>query len=226
MKLISIITILLMTIMISFVAYSAPKGQCPTAATHYGSHFGPWDYFDSKNWEPSVTSPPNRIEMVTKIHFTPDTKALNHPRTAGNIHYTLRSIPNHPDALTAMLEYQKRFESLRRTSWHKFRKPLPLASDCYFQYAANFTPNNYQIWFLWGISLHREKQYLEAVDLYLKAQKLAPDNIEIHYNLGLVYFKLGQYAESRKWAKLAYKKDIQLYGLKNLLKSKGEWQDD
>lgn len=226
MKLIGAFTIMLITTMISFVAYSAQRGQCPSDEVYFGGHFGPWDYFDPKNWEPSVTSPPNRIEMVTKIHFTRDTRALQHPRTAGNLHYTLRSIPNHPDALTAMLEYQKRFDSPMRTPWHKYRKAMPLASVCYFQYAANFTPNNYQIWFLWGISLHREKQYVEAVDMYLKADKLSPENIEIQYNLGLVYFKLGQYEESRKWAKLAYQKDIQLFGLKNLLKSKGEWQDD
>lgn len=226
MKIIAITALFIINTMISFSAYSTQLGYCPPDNAHYGGHFGPWDYFDSKNWEPSVTSPPNRIEMVTKVHFTPDTQALNNIRTPNNIHYTLRSIPNHPGALTAMLQYQKKFNSSLRTSWHQHRKPMPLAADCYFQYAVNFTPNNYQIWFLWGISLHREKQYAEALELYIKAQKLAPDNIEIHYNLGLVYFKLEQYKESRKWAKLAYQKDMQLQGLKNLLKSKGEWQDD
>jgi tetratricopeptide (TPR) repeat protein len=57
----------------------------------------------------------------------------------------------------------------------------------------------------------------KAATEYQKTIELKPDLAEAHYNLGLLYVDLGDYAKARKEADIAYAAGYPLQGLKNKL---------
>lgn len=75
---------------------------------------------------------------------------------------------------------------------------------------------------VWGIHEYRNERFDNARSLLEKTVELKPDNIEAHYNLGLVLVALKQYNLAAKHADIAYGAGYPLPGLKNKLDELGQ----
>jgi tetratricopeptide (TPR) repeat protein len=109
-------------------------------------------------------------------------------------------------------------------------KPIDAPSDrtmvYYFERAISHYPHDDVVYMIYGIHNHKINNFDKAKSLYLKTIEINPENIEAHYNLGLLYFELKEYSKARKHAMSAYDKGFPLQGLKNKLKSRGYWEKD
>jgi tetratricopeptide (TPR) repeat protein len=175
---------------------------------------GPYDYRTVKA----------RIrEDVERNHFTPPVQMLvrgQSTRVAGgvgrDISYTLHLMPNHPQALLAMMRLGEKEKSPRPRGAR-----YPVA--CYFERAIGFVPDDYNVRVLYGVYLARAGQAQEARrHLELAAEK-APDDANVQYNVGLAYFELKDFDKSLEHAKRAYELGFELPGLRRKLEAEGKW---
>ena len=178
------------------------------------NHYGPFDY----------RVPKNRIKFLPRVedaHFTGVTYKLAQagadyelyrklfkfgPHAGGSkkntqipadLDYTLRAFPNHPKALYAMSEYQRKRGKPVGRSYNEMSFRV---SDCYYQRARNFVADDYMVYMLYGIQLFKENKYNESLIEYDKAEKLSLDNPELVYNKGLLLFAMKQYEKAKKYA--------------------------
>jgi Flp pilus assembly protein TadD len=173
--------------------------------------YGPFDYRTSKA----------ELKIVEDYHFTPDVETLRHGNTAtvgGDIDYTLRASPNHHRALMSMVNLAVRTKS---------DKPLGprLTVDCYFDRAMRFANDDGAVRIIYGIYLYRTGKKVEARRVLEDARKIDDGDPNLHYNLGVVYFDLGDKANARASAQKAYQLGAQLPGLKEKLRKAGIWKD-
>jgi tetratricopeptide (TPR) repeat protein len=70
---------------------------------------------------------------------------------------------------------------------------------------------------LFGLFMHKMKQYKVAADAYREALKILPNDIMTKYNLGLALVELKQYQEAEAIAEEVYAAKYPLPGLKNKL---------
>lgn len=174
--------------------------------------YGPFDY---------RTATPQQKRLVEGTHFLPHTEALTRGETGSigaDIGYTLRAFPNHPRALNAMMNLAT-----------KQRRDPPSGSQytlaCWFDRAIRFSPDDPNVRTLFGIYLARSGKRAEAVEQLQFAEKLAGESANVQYNLGLVYFDLGDYDKSIEYAKKAYASGFPLPGLRDKLKKAGKWHE-
>jgi tetratricopeptide (TPR) repeat protein len=167
----------------------------------------------------------NKLALVEDNHFNADVEMLrdgiNGP-LPGDIHYTLMHFPNHYRALQSM------------SKWH-LKNPHPkdeecgdctdwlLPAECYFERAITFTPNDPTLYYIFGIYLHKKKDYQRAHVAYDDALTLGAGSAEFHYNLGLLLVDIGDYESARAHARKAYELGAPFPGLQNKLKKAGEW---
>jgi tetratricopeptide (TPR) repeat protein len=174
--------------------------------------YGPFDYRTQRS----------KIVVVEKYHLTPDIQMLNSRRVSnlgGNLDYTLRASPNHPVALSSMLNLALREKKDRVAG-------APLSVDCYFDRAIRFAPTDGTVYMLYGNWLFKTGKRDKAIAEYQIAEKYAEDNANLHYNLGLVYFDVGDYDKALAQAHLAYDLGFQLQGLRKKLTDAGKWRDE
>ncbi len=74
-----------------------------------------------------------------------------------------------------------------------------------------------------GAYLARLGKYNDAAKEFETAASLGDDSGNLHYNLGLAYFELGDYEKSIMHAKKAYYLGFNLPGLKEKLSKAGKW---
>jgi tetratricopeptide (TPR) repeat protein len=156
-----------------------------------------------------------KVNLVVKHHFTPEVAALIKGSTAelpGDIHYTLRHIPNHYEALDAMARFQLRKPGLSERYW---------TVDCYFERAFAFRPKDARLHLLYGTYLHRAKRLPQAQTEYGRAEELGLRSSELDYNLGLLYFELGERGKSAEYAQRAYAAGYPLPALREKLRKAG-----
>lgn len=156
-----------------------------------------------------------KINIVVKHHFTPEVAALIRGSTAelpGDIHYTLRHIPNHYGALESMARFQikKPGESDRY-----------FTVDCYFERAFAFRPKDAQLYMLYGTYLHRAKRYDQAHALYVQAEEMGLESPELFYNRGLLEFQRDNLDEAANYAAKAYAGGYPLPALRDKLAEAG-----
>jgi len=189
--------------------------------------FGPFDYRD-----PTKDAERNIVEIN---HFTTymeemalygfasrraqiGAEAEGLSLVGGNLDYTLYAFPNHAKALYAMGIWQLR---LRNDSPIDFERMLQgsriRSAECYFERAIMYTPNDGLVYAAYGAFLHKEGELQRAVAQYQRAIELMPDSPEPHYNLGLLYFDLHDYAKASEQASIAYGIGYPLQGLRNKL---------
>jgi Flp pilus assembly protein TadD len=173
--------------------------------------YGPFDYRTSKA----------ELKIVEDYHFTPDVETLRHGNTAtvgGDIDYTLRASPNHHRALMSMVNLAVRTKS---------DKPLGprLTVDCYFDRAMRFANDDGAVRIIYGIYLYRIGKKVDARRVLEDARKIDDGDPNLHYNLGVVYFDLGDKANALASAQKAYQLGAQLPGLKEKLRKAGIWKD-
>lgn len=158
------------------------------------------------------------INLVERFHFNSKVSALISGLTAPlpmDIAYTLRQIPNHYGALNAMARYQ--LKNPRRADAEY------LTAECYFERAFAFRPEDGTLHLLYGVYLHQKKDYRQALAAYERAQSLKLDSSELAYDMGLLYFDMGEYKQSREYALKAYEAGFPLQGLKKKLAAAGQW---
>lgn len=172
--------------------------------------YGPWD----------ATKPEHRdkLPIVLGAHFTPEVESLlmgNRGSIMGDIDYTLRAIPNYHRALASMSKYQRQ-KNTKLSVVDDF-----YTAECYFERALYMQPNDPVALMLYGIHLHYSKEFEKAESKYLAALAINPFNVEVNYNIGLLYIELQQLEKAKKHAEEAYRQGYPLQGLKNRLEKVG-----
>jgi tetratricopeptide (TPR) repeat protein len=179
------------------------------------SGYGPFDYR-------TVSS--DARHRVEDYHFTPDVEMLRKGAStaylAGDLDYTLRALPNSPRALLAMS---------RESAKEKRDTPVGAhySAECYFERAIRFVPDDPMPHVLYASFLKDRKRIDEARAQLDAAAELRGEqtNFDLDYNLGVLYFDLGQYDKSLDAAKRAYALGAPLPALMKKLKAAGKWTD-
>lgn len=175
---------------------------------------GPYDF---------RTVPPKIRRDVEANHFTPQVQQLRRGQSVRvrggvgrDIDYTLHLMPNHPYALLAMTRLAER---------EKVPKPrgAQYPVTCYFERAIGFVPDDYGVHVLYGLHLARSGNAAEARRHLEIATAKAPDNADVQYNAGLVYFELKDFDKSLEHARRAYELGFALPGLRRKLEAQGKW---
>jgi tetratricopeptide (TPR) repeat protein len=166
-------------------------------------------------------TPQDVRDFVESRHFTRDIERLVKGRTGtvgGEIAYTLRAFPNHPRALKSAAE-------LTRRSGGRMPPDFGFSIECWFDRAIAFRPDDVQVRILWAFELLQAKEKSAALQQTKAAEALAANNPAAHYNVGLLYFELGDYDKAMTNARLAYGGGFNLPGLKNKLTKAGQWKE-
>lgn len=156
-----------------------------------------------------------KVNIVVKHHFTPEVAALIRGSTAklpGDIHYTLRHIPNHYAALESMARYQLQ---------NPGESGRYFTVDCYFERAFAFRPKDARLYVLYGTYLHRAKRLDKALAAYSHAEELGLDSPELYYNRGLLEFERDNYETAARYAAKAYAGGYPLPALRDKLAKAG-----
>ena len=189
-------------------AVGATVADCGDVFTYRAG--GIHDYTDPEAWRP------DGVPIVNKHHFTPSVENLTAGISSANplddLDFVLRAVPNHHRALNAVVRYE-----LERGG----TPPQYRSVECWFDRAFRFRPDDGAVWLIYGNYKSRKKQWDEAIKSYTRAKSLMPDNVEIDYNLGLLYLNTGDYAKAAEHAKVAYAQGYPLQGLKRKLADKG-----
>lgn len=188
--------------------YAAPKNFCGSLTTHYG----PFDYRQRAHLN---------IAIVENAHFTEEVEAGIRGKSSylgDDLNYTLRAFPNHHRALQTVLNYSITHKGIQIPGAN-------LPSECYFERAVRFAPDDGVAYALYGNFLNASGKPDQAVTMFQKAVELDPESGVANYNLGLLYIKKNDYAKANQYAQKAYALGFPLQGLKNQLKAAGKWED-
>lgn len=175
--------------------------------------YGPYDFRTDRD----------KLPIVIGAHFTPVVEQLIRGTTSrtpgGDIDYTLRAIPNHPNALVAIARLAEREQ-----------KDPPIGSrytvDCWFDRAIRFRPDDQVVRMLFANYLTEKKRPDQALSqLEYVRLTLLKDNPITHYNLGLLYFNLQQFDRALALAHQALAMGYPRHDLQHKLSSVGHWRD-
>lgn len=160
------------------------------------------------------------LTVVETFHFGPQVEALQRGMSGSigaDIGYTLEHFPNHPRALASMSRLALRA-----------RKPqapgAPLSVECYFQRALAYLPEDGATRALFGaylLSLRRDSEAVEQLQAALEDQE---GNAAAWYNLGLALVRQKDWPAALAAAHKAYALGFPLPGLRQQLKSAGQWR--
>ena len=159
-----------------------------------------------------------RLQLVERFHFTPDTEQLLSYRAASDLSYTLNRFQNHHRALMSLMNLALR----ERTSQPK---GATYSVDCYLSRAEHLFPDDATVRMIHGLYLMRTNRTSEAVSKLESARELTVSDANLQYNLGLAYVQLRQYDKALESAHQAYALGFPLPGLRNQLKRAGRWRD-
>ena len=172
---------------------------------------GPWDYNDGED-----RTNPQKIPIVEKFHLTRDVESLVRGSTGAyalnDLDYTLRAVPNHPRALNAVARYDVEKGGI---------PPDFRSAACWFNRAMRFRPEDGNVYLVYANWQSRKGGLNEALEAYQTAKKLLPRSIEVDYNLGLLYVRMGDYDKALECARVAYAGNYPLQGLRRKLAEKG-----
>ncbi|WP_052748926.1 tetratricopeptide repeat protein [Arsukibacterium ikkense] len=180
----------------------------------------PFDYYHPATSQASGTYRGGLLYLVERHHFTDDVRNLVKGSTGampGDILFVLNSIPNHPAALDAYSRYEYQLKHSEVFRSRQARPTMAHPADCLFLRANEVFPSNAETLLVWSIHQFRNKRFTAAQQILERVIAIAPDYIEAHYNLGLVYVELNNATSARKHADIAYEAGYPLMGLKNKL---------
>ena len=173
------------------------------------THYGPFDYRNERS----------KLPIVENFHFTPSVESLLGGKSGtvlGDLDYTLRAFPNHHRALVAVLRLADRKKTPELTG---------TAVDCYLERALVFRRDDVVVRMLYADHLGRTQRQAQALKHLEFVRTLAVDNPLTHYNLGLLYFQFGHYAEALAEAHSAMALGLMRLELVQKLKSVGQWSE-
>ncbi|VAY89545.1 conserved exported hypothetical protein [mine drainage metagenome] len=187
---------------------------CPPAIKSTPGNF-PLDYNDPDN--------KGRILYLVEMrHFTPAVETLQHGSTGSigvDLSYVLNAFPNHPRALNAMARLAEKDHTLQPYG-------AQYSIECYFHRAMDFAPTDPTPPMLYAIYLTSHDKDQEALQNYQLSEKIEPDNPNLQYNMGLLYFKMKEYDKSLDYAHKAYDGGFPLPGLRQKLQKTGVWKNE
>ena len=192
---------------------AVPGAEAPNACGPvYLRHFGPFDYRTERF---------GQLQKVEDFHFTPEVESGIRGKNGaigGDINYTLKASPNHHRALVTLTRLTARFklDQIEGMEW-----PI----ECYYDRAMRYRPDDTVVRMLYAQFLHDRKRTPEAVTQLDATVRLAGDNPFTHYNLGLMYFEVGQFEKSLTQAHKAAAQGFPRQDLMQKLKAKGAWKD-
>ena len=177
------------------------------------NHFGPWDYRSARKQD---------LEIVERIHFTPGIETMSRPGTtmmhdmAQDVAYTLGVFPNHHRALITMQRLSEK---------HKADPPpgTKRSVECWFDRAIRYTPDDTVVRALYAMFLSKRNRKTDALMQLGVAVGHAKDNPFSHYNLGLMYFELGEHDKALVQAHRALALGMPRTELAERLKQAGKW---
>lgn len=167
------------------------------------------DYIDPKNRK--------TISEIEGVHFTSDVRLLRKGSTGylvQDLEYMLNVSPNHHHALDS-------FTKLALREGKTLPRRASVDIECRFLWAEQKQPRDAMVPVIRGVYYYRAGRPEEAKKYLEKAARLAPDNPEVNYNLGLALYKMEDYENARSHAKKAYKGGYPLPGLRNMLERAG-----
>lgn len=162
------------------------------------------------------------ITIVTDHHFPPQVQALirgGASTLGGDIDYTLRAIPNHPQALLSMMRYGERVK-LPQVPGARY------TVECYFVRALTFRPDDTTVRMLYARLLNGKGRRKEGLDQLALARQHAGDNGFTHFNIGLFYLELGDPVAAREQALRARQLGFTRPELVDRLRAAGQWPSD
>lgn len=180
---------------------------CPSPQQGYG----PFDYLNRGALR-------KQLKLVEDYHFTPEVENLVRGTTGtvvGDLGYTLRAWPNHHRALNAMMREQAR----RSEAYLRGENVPPL--ECYLQRAMNYSPGDSTVRMLYAMFLHRKGLLERALAQYEAGEQLAPKDMQLLYNKGLLLLDMQRFDEARRVADRVYEAGFPLPGLRRRLAEAG-----
>lgn len=178
------------------------------AATQANQH----EYFDY--YHRATPRAQKLLHLTEKYHLQKGITLLQQGKCTyalNDFQFILNYFPNHPEVLYRMIDWGEQCGK-------------PSAAERSIKQAIKLYPDAAQTYTIYGIFFHREGKLKEAIEQYQHALKLEPNSSQTHYNLGLAYFARADYEDARKQAKAAYQAGFPLPGLKEKLKSVGQWK--
>lgn len=206
-------------LVIPLVAALASIQPAPVLATTLGAatcgplhhNYGPFDYRTDRA----------RLPIVENYHFTPEIEGLIRGKSdslEGEINYTLHAFPNHHRALVALVKLGERRETQQPGK-------LPYPIECYFERALRFQPDDTVARMLYADYLVRQRRPDDARTQLQRVAVEASDNAFTHYNLGLLFLKIGDNESALGHAHRAETLGLARTELADQLKAKGAWRD-
>jgi tetratricopeptide (TPR) repeat protein len=187
---------------------------CPPAPAANADGVGPFDYINPANSK--------RAAHVNHNHFNQNVRTLRKGQTAAHVgedlDFILRAFPNHHPALDAMMRLAVKEGKAQPVG-------TPVSVECYLFRATAFAPQDAIAKGLYGVYLLKIGKRKQALEELTTANELRPDDRNIHYNLGLLYFDEKDYDKAKQHAKRAYELGFPLEGLKKKLKTAGAWDE-
>jgi hypothetical protein len=190
--------------------HAATENICGELANGYG----PYDYrrraeFQTNFW------------LVEKTHFTASVEngvKGSSGSVGGDLDYTLRAIPNHHRGLMTLSSVALRDHTVQIVG-------MTYPVECYFIRALRLAPNDGAVYASYGSYMFALGKTDRAAELFKQGLSYEPDNPTLNYDLGLLYFKQGDYGQARTLAKKAYAGGYPLPGLKNKLMEAKQWEN-
>lgn len=162
------------------------------------------------------------LKTVEGIHFTRPVETLTRGATAvhpfHDIAYTLNQIPNHPRALQALLRLAAREKATHIQG-------SSISVECFVKRAIDFAPDDLVPQMILAQYYAAQGKQEAALALLLEAEKKAPDNPNLAYNIGLLQADLKRYDSALTYAHRAYLGGFPLPGLRDKLKRAGAWRE-
>lgn len=191
---------------------SSPLAGAFEACGPLSNAYGPFDFYVDRD----------KLPIVESNHFNAGVEFFRKRMTGpfgGDIDYTLRAFPNHPRALAAMVRLGE-LEKADRPQGANY------TVQCYLERAIRFRPNDASARLMIASYLIKHGREADADGHLGIAVANAGDNGNIHYNIGLVFYRLKRFDEALFHAHTAYRLGFDLPGLKNLLVSAGHWKEE
>ncbi|MCB1737315.1 MAG: hypothetical protein KDI42_04235 [Gammaproteobacteria bacterium] len=197
-----------------------PASREPEGCGSLQNAVGPYDYREAQSerargnlGNPSASA----LIGIDNKYLSDEVQTLASRDAALSIDLALRAFPNHPRALWAAVRNE------RRQGPPKYGARDRLSVACYIERALTVAGDDGLVWMLWGIYLHQNKAYRDAVVKYRHALELGVESAELNYNLGLALLKVDDVQGALAQARLAYSRDYPLNGLKRKLIKLGVW---
>ena len=217
-------------ILLSHLAIAFLPAQAQVNAAYCGSlanGYGPYDYRGDLNaLSPRDFTPlPEKRGLVEGAHFTPRVESLIGAKSGGgigppgaDIDYTLRAFPNHHRALLSVMRYGAKAKKTRPEG-------LRYDVECYFERAIRFQPNDNVVRMIYTtflIEKNRKSEAMQQLDVVTNAAK---ENAFTNYNVGLLYFDLGEHQKALTQAHKAMELGLNKPELKGRLQAAGKWAE-